>query len=135
MPVVQDGETVSLMTGIEPSTCIHLEGVTYPPERRDSMNMSSGALTTVLCMLRTKDKIRKNRENAVLKTLSQNPAMSDSGLTPLLQAYGMERTAEKDRIEWLMVDRMVQRVSALYHSLITPEDKSISLDDLILILI
>lgn len=85
MPVVQDGETVSLMTGIEPSTCIHLEGVTYPPVRRDSMSMSFGALTTVLCMLRNEDKIRKKRKNAVLKTLSQIPAMSDFWPTPLLK--------------------------------------------------
>lgn len=101
MLVVQDGETVSLMTGIEPSTCIHLEGVTYPPERRDSMSMSSGALTTVLCMLRTKDKIRKNRENAVLKTLSQNPAMSD--FWPNSTSKGL-RNGKDDRKGW---DRVV----------------------------
>lgn len=84
MPVVQDGETVSLMTGIDPSTCIRLKGVTYPPERRDSISMSLGALTTVLCMLRMKDNIRKKWENAVLKTLSQIPAMSDFWPTPPL---------------------------------------------------
>lgn len=41
------------------------------------MSMSLGALTTVLCMLRTKGKYRNKWENAVKKTLSHIPAISD----------------------------------------------------------
>lgn len=51
--------------------------ITYPPERRASMSMSLGALTTVSCMLRTKGKYRGKWEDAVKKTLSHIPAIND----------------------------------------------------------
>lgn len=51
--------------GLSPAHAIHLEGITYPPERRASMSMSLGALTTVLCMLRTKGKYRGKWEDSV----------------------------------------------------------------------
>lgn len=41
------------------------------------MSMSLGALTTVLCMLRTKGKYRGKWEGAVKKTLSHVPATND----------------------------------------------------------
>lgn len=41
------------------------------------MSMSLGTLTTVLCMLRTKGKYRNKWENAVKKTLSHIPAITD----------------------------------------------------------
>lgn len=56
---------------------MHLEVITYPPERRASMSMSLGALTTDLCMLRTKGKYRNKWENAVKKTLSHIPSIAD----------------------------------------------------------
>lgn len=63
--------------GLSPAHAVHLEGVTYPPERKATMSMSLGALTTVLCMLRTKGKYRKKCENAVKKTLSHITAIAD----------------------------------------------------------
>lgn len=66
--------------GLSPAHAVHLEGITYPPERRASMSMSLGALTTVLCMLRTKGKYRNKWENTVKKTLSHIPAITDSSV-------------------------------------------------------
>lgn len=63
--------------GLSPAHAINLEGITYPPERRASMSMSLGALTTVLCMLRIKGKYRGKWEGAVKKTLSHIPAIND----------------------------------------------------------
>lgn len=62
---------------LSPDHAIHLEGITYPPERRTSMSMSLAALTTVFCMLRTKEKYRGKWEGAVKKTLSHVPATND----------------------------------------------------------
>lgn len=81
MPVARDGDKVNVIPiekyGLSPAHAVHLEGITYPPERRASMSMSLGALTTVLCMLRTKGKYRNKWENAVKKTLSHIPAIND----------------------------------------------------------
>lgn len=81
MPVSRDGEKIKTVSidkmGLSPAHSIHLEGITYPPERRASMSMSLGALTIVLSMLRTKGKYRKKWENAALKTLSHIPAIAD----------------------------------------------------------
>lgn len=81
MPVARDGDKMSVVPiekyGLSPAHAVHLEGITYPPERRASMSMSLGALTIVLCMLRTKGKYRNKWENAVKKTLSHIPAITD----------------------------------------------------------
>lgn len=81
MPVARDGDKMSVVPieryGLSPAHSVHLEGITYPPERRASMSMSLGALTAVLCMLRTKGKYRNKWENAVKKTLSHIPAIAD----------------------------------------------------------
>lgn len=81
MPVARVGDKMSVVPiekyGLSPAHAVHLEGITYPPERRASMSMSLGALTTVLCMLRTKGKYRNKWENAVKKTLSHIPAITD----------------------------------------------------------
>lgn len=81
MPVARDGDKLNVVPiekyGLSPAHAVHLEGITYPPERKASMSMSLGALTTVLCMLRTKGKYRKKWEMAVKKTLSHIPAISD----------------------------------------------------------
>lgn len=81
MPVARDGDKMSVVPieryGLSPAHSVHLEGITYPPERRASMSMSLGALTTVLCMLRTKGKYRNKWANAVKKTLSHIPAIED----------------------------------------------------------
>lgn len=78
MPVARDGDKMSVVPiekyGLSPAHAVHLEGITNPPERRASMSMSLGNLTTVLCMLRTKGKYRNMWENAVKKTLSHIPA-------------------------------------------------------------
>lgn len=81
MPVSRDGENTSTVNidkmGLSPAHAIHLEGVTYPPERRASTSTSLGALTTVLSMLRTKGRYRKKWVNATLKTLSHVPEIAD----------------------------------------------------------
>lgn len=81
MPVARDVDKMSVVPieryGLSPAHSVHREGITYPPERRASMSMSLGALTTVLCMLRTKGKYRNKWENAVKKTLYHIPAIAD----------------------------------------------------------
>lgn len=81
MPVARDGEKMIVIPiekyGLSSAHAVHLEGITYPPERRASISMSLGALTTVFCMLRTKGKYRNKWENAVKKTLSHIPAITD----------------------------------------------------------
>lgn len=81
MPISRDGENISTINidkmGLPPGHAIHLEGVTYPPERRASMSMSLGALTFALSMLRTKGKYRKKWENTALKTPSHISAIGD----------------------------------------------------------
>lgn len=81
MPVARDGDRMNVIPiekyGLSPAHAVHLEGITYPPERRASMSMSLVALTTVLCMLSTKGKYRNKWVNAVKKTLSHIPAIAD----------------------------------------------------------
>lgn len=59
--------------GLSPAHAVHLERITYPPERRASI---STTLKVVLCMLRAKGKYRKKWEAAVLKALSHVPAIT-----------------------------------------------------------
>lgn len=64
MPDARDGEKMNVIPiekyALTPAHAVHLKGITYPPERRASMSMSLGALTTVLCLLHTKGKYRKS---------------------------------------------------------------------------
>lgn len=142
MPVARDGDKMNVVPiekyGLSPAHAVHLEGVTYPPERRASMSMSLGALTTVLCMLRTKGKYRNKWENAVKKTLSHIPAFTDFiSLTETNSAaeYVKPALALLGNILLVTTSRHSQRgcipmcmVSYLYETM-TLENKAIFLDN------
>lgn len=142
MPVARDGDKMSVVPiekyGLSPAHAVYLEGITYPPERRASMSMSLGALTTVLCMLRTKGKYRNKWENAVKKTLSHIPAITDFiSLTETNSAaeYVKPALALLGDILLVTTSRQSQRgcipVCMLHHlySTMDGDDKAIFLDN------
>lgn len=102
------------------------------------MSMSLGAITTVLCMLRTKGKYRNKWENAVKKTLSHIPAITDFiSLTETNSSaeYVKPSMALLGDILLVTTSRQSQRgcipmcmLSYLYESL-TPENRAIFLDN------
>lgn len=142
MPVAKDGEKMNVIPiekyGLSPAHAVHLEGITYPPERCASMSMSLGALTTVLCMLRTKGKYRNKWENAVKKTLSHIPAITDFiSLTETNSSaeYVKPALALLGDILLVTTSRQSQRgcipmcmLSYLYEGM-TPENRAIFLDN------
>lgn len=142
MPVARDGEKMNVILiekyALTPAHAVHLEGITYPPERRASMSMSLGALTTVLCLLHTKGKYRNKWENAVKETLSHIPAKT--GFISLTETnssadYVKPAMALLGDILLVTTSRQSQRgcipmcmLSYLYESL-TPENRAIFLDN------
>lgn len=73
-PVRKDGDTQIAFPvskyGLNGAHHVLLEGSTFPPEKRSSMEQSLGPMTSFICMLRSDDKYRNKYENAVKRAAS-----------------------------------------------------------------